>query len=676
MPPQSATNLRRLTAAGLEGDYGFFDAIDYTTREADSRADAAADGDSRATGTVVRTYLAHHAGMTLVALANALLGDSMVERFHADPRVQATELLLQERVPRHAPTINRDPSTKCGPSRRRRRCRMRRFRSPHTAFPHAQFLSNGNYVTVVTNAGGGSSFCRGLAVTKSRRDPTRDPGSQFVYLRDVRSGAVWSATYHPTAAEPDDYLVEFRADRATFRRHDDGISTQLDVAVSTEDDVEVRRVTVANQSTRIREIDVTSYAEIVLAPPADDFAHPAFGKLFLETEYLADSARAALPSARARSSRAARVGHARRQPRRPAAGTRRMGNGSRAIPRSRPGHRPARPRSMDARYQARQASCSTRSSAFANGSGSSQGPRSRLSFATGIASDRERPKRSPRSIATRAAAVTHVRARLHARAEWPAPSGYLERRSIAVRTSGIEGALHRWLASGGLRRRFGRTSSAKRASGPTASPAICRFSSCASTGDDDVAARAPGASGARIPATERAERRRRHPERASDPAIWTRFTRSSRPCSTTGRGGCGSIDPAASYLLRADLIGRTDTSLLEAAARAVLGADRGDLARPSRRAAPGPDQPTAGASWLRPSSEPTVHPLAEPPMHADVEWPSADSPTMGANYAIVSRAIRRRRCHGRTSSRTRTSAPSSPPRGQRTHGRRTAGKTG
>ena len=167
---------------------------------------------------------------------------------------------------------------------------LRRYRSPHTAFPHAQFLSNGTYVTIVTNAGGGSSFHRGLAVTKSRRDPTRDPGSQFVYLRDVRSGSVWSATYHPTAAEPDDYIVEFRAEKATFRRHDDEISTQLDVAVSTEDDVEVRRVTVANQSTRIREIDLTSYAEIVLASPADDLAHPAFGKLFLETEFLADSA--------------------------------------------------------------------------------------------------------------------------------------------------------------------------------------------------------------------------------------------------------------------------------------------------------------------------------------------------------------------------------------------------
>jgi cyclic beta-1,2-glucan synthetase len=288
--PRGASNLRRLGAAGLEGDYGFFDAIDYTHREAEQTDDAAAGARGAGEGTVVRTYFAHHAGMTLVALANALLGDTMVNRFHADPRVQATELLLQERVPRRSATIQPRPIDEIRAVAPAPATPLRRYRSPHTAFPHAQFLSNGNYVTIVTNAGGGSSFYRGLAVTKSRRDATRDPGGQFVYLRDVRSGAVWSATFHPTAAEPDEYGVEFRAARATFRRHDDDVSTQLDVAVSIEDDVEVRRVTVVNQSARIREIDVTSYAEIVLASPADDLAHPAFGKLFLETEYLADSA--------------------------------------------------------------------------------------------------------------------------------------------------------------------------------------------------------------------------------------------------------------------------------------------------------------------------------------------------------------------------------------------------
>jgi cyclic beta-1,2-glucan synthetase len=286
-PAQSATNLRRLSAAGLEGEYGFFDAIDYTARESD--ADAPTPTATPASGTVVRAYMAHHAGMTLVALANTLLGNAMVRRFHADTRVQATELLLQERVPRHVPAIQPRPLDEMRALASPTAVAVRHWRSAHTVFPHAQFLSNGTYVTVVTNSGGGASFWRSLAVTKSRRDPTRDPGTQAVYLRDVRSGTVWSAAYHPTAAEPDDYNVEFRPERATFRRHDDQIATQLDIAVSTEDDVEVRRITVVNQSTRIREIEVTSYAEIVLAPPADDLAHPAFGKLFLETEYLADS---------------------------------------------------------------------------------------------------------------------------------------------------------------------------------------------------------------------------------------------------------------------------------------------------------------------------------------------------------------------------------------------------
>jgi cyclic beta-1,2-glucan synthetase len=155
-PGQSAANLRRLTAAGLEGDYGFFDAIDYTVRESDPDV-TAPRAELPAAGTVVRTYLAHHAGMTLVAIANALLGDRMVERFHAETRVKATELLLQERVPRHAPAIPAGPSTKCAssPLRRPSPCGSTDRR---TVFPHAQFLSNGNYATIVTNGGGGASF--------------------------------------------------------------------------------------------------------------------------------------------------------------------------------------------------------------------------------------------------------------------------------------------------------------------------------------------------------------------------------------------------------------------------------------------------------------------------------------------------------------------------------------
>jgi cyclic beta-1,2-glucan synthetase len=288
-PAEAARNLRRLAGAGLLGQYGYYEAVDYTHRTAGESEEGGGHTGPNP-GTVVRAFMAHHQGMTLVALANALLGDRMVERFHADPRVRATELLLQERVPRQAPIAQPRPVEETRLAGPLPAHPVRRFRSPHTRFPHAQFLSNGNYTAVVTNAGGGASFCRGRAVTRHRDDPTRDPGSQFLYLRDVRSGAVWAPTFHPLATEPEDYVVSFLAEKATFRRRDEDISTQLDVAVSNEDDVEVRRLALTNHSDRPREIEVTSYAEIVLGAQADDLAHPAFGKLFVETEYLAASA--------------------------------------------------------------------------------------------------------------------------------------------------------------------------------------------------------------------------------------------------------------------------------------------------------------------------------------------------------------------------------------------------
>jgi cyclic beta-1,2-glucan synthetase len=287
-PTAAASNLRRLAREGLLGTYGYFDAVDYTPRHPEE-PEADASGAERTRGTVVRAWLAHHQGMTLAALAGALAGNRMVERFHADPRVQATELLLQERVPRHAALLLPRPDEETRVAASIPPAAVRRFRSPHTAFPHAQFLSNGNYTAVVTNAGGGTSFCRGRAVTRWRQDSTRDPGGQYLYLRDVRSGRVWSATHHPTARDAEDDVATFTMEKATFQRRDDEIGTRLDVAVSPEDDVEVRRLEVTNHGDRPRELEITSYAEIVLAPNADDLAHPAFGKLFVESEYVADS---------------------------------------------------------------------------------------------------------------------------------------------------------------------------------------------------------------------------------------------------------------------------------------------------------------------------------------------------------------------------------------------------
>ena len=294
-PGKAARNFRHLKGQGVEGSLGYYDAVDYTPRRpTDATDETVVALDARPTpgpvpGVIVKNYLAHHQGMTLVALANVLLGDVMVDRFHADPRVKATELLLQERIPREAPVIEPRPAeeTRVAPLAPPRT--PRRIRSPNTPYPRAQLLSNGSYVAIVTNSGGGASLCRGRAVTRWREDLTRDPGSQFIYLRDVHSGAVWSAAHQPIGKEADTFLVEFLAEKAILERSDHGIETRLEVAVSPEDDVEVRRVSLTNRSDRPRELELTSYVEIGLGSLIEDVAHPAFGKLFIETEWIPES---------------------------------------------------------------------------------------------------------------------------------------------------------------------------------------------------------------------------------------------------------------------------------------------------------------------------------------------------------------------------------------------------
>jgi cyclic beta-1,2-glucan synthetase len=286
-PAAAAANLESLARDGAEGRFGFYESVDY----GEKRAGVGGAPPAQVTGPeIVRAYFSHHQGMSLVALANVVRDDVFVRRFHADPRVQATELLLQERVPREAIVSEPRPAGGATAASSVPVLSSRRFRSPHTVSPHTHFLSNGRYTTAVTHAGGGFSTWRGLAVTRQREDRTSDAGAHAIYLRDPWSGEVWSPAYLPSRREPDEYDVTFELDKATFRRRDGDFETQFQVAVSPEDDVEVRRLSITNHGDRPREIEVTSYAEIVLGRPEDDAAHPAFGKLFIETEYDAQNA--------------------------------------------------------------------------------------------------------------------------------------------------------------------------------------------------------------------------------------------------------------------------------------------------------------------------------------------------------------------------------------------------
>jgi cyclic beta-1,2-glucan synthetase len=277
-PAASVRNFSRLAEAGGCGRYGWYEALDYTPGRIP-------EGNSVA---VVRAYMAHHQGMSLVAIANTLRGGTMRTRFHANPIVQATELLLQERPPRDVAVkwVRAEEVNQTTQVRELVPPMLRRFRSPHDRVPRSHLLSNGRYAVMITAAGSGYSRWGNLAVSRWREDVTCDSWGSYVYLRDVENGYVWSAGYQPSGARPDSYEVAFSEDRTEITRRDGTLTTTLDVVVSPEEDGDVRRVSISNLGVRTREIELTSYSEIVLAPASDDAAHPAFSKLFIQTEFM------------------------------------------------------------------------------------------------------------------------------------------------------------------------------------------------------------------------------------------------------------------------------------------------------------------------------------------------------------------------------------------------------
>ncbi len=279
MPLAACRNLQTMAGNGFLGDYGFYEAVDYTPSRVPRGKHHA----------IVRVFMAHHQGMSLLAFEHALLNRPMQRRFMSDPLARATELLLQERVPKQGATLHlhaaevsanaRPPAAESGEI-------MRVFTDPNTPIPEVHLLSNGSYHVMATHAGGGYSRWRELAVTRWREDTTSDGWGTFIYLRDHDSGRYWSTAYQPTLRKADHYEAIFVQARAEYRRRDQAIEAHTEISVSPEDDVEIRRVKLTNLSSRTRHIEVTSYAEVVLAPLNADLAHRAFSNLFVQTEIL------------------------------------------------------------------------------------------------------------------------------------------------------------------------------------------------------------------------------------------------------------------------------------------------------------------------------------------------------------------------------------------------------
>ena len=278
-PEAACLNLQRLAAEGLLGQYGFYEAVDYTPARLPR-------GQSSAT---IRSFMAHHQGMIFLSIAYLILDRPMQKRFESEPMFQATTLLLQERVPKtgvfqqHATEFSTMSTTESSGE-----MPVRVLASPDTPIPEVQLLSNGRYHVMVTNAGGGYSRWKDLAVTRWREDTTCDNWGTFCYIRDVSSGVFWSNTHQPTLKRAKSQETIFSEGRAEFRRSDLDYDTYTEIVVSPEDDIELRRVRISNRARFRRTIEITSYAEVVLAMPAADALHPAFSNLFVQTEIVSE----------------------------------------------------------------------------------------------------------------------------------------------------------------------------------------------------------------------------------------------------------------------------------------------------------------------------------------------------------------------------------------------------
>ncbi|MCY6356795.1 GH36-type glycosyl hydrolase domain-containing protein [Clostridium sp. ZS2-4] len=269
-------NMERLIGEGLEDRYGFYEAVDYTK-------DRIPKGNKNS---IVKCFMVHHEGMSLMALDNVLKDNILQKRFHNISKVKATELLLQEKVPNRIVYEREHRFEASDMSYDKQNIMVRKFNTANTDMPETHLLSNGSYSMMISNSGSGYGKKEDMTIYRWKEDVTLDSSGMFFYIKNVKDNKYWSNTYEPCKNEGDKYEVIFSLDKAEFKREDRDISTYTEIAVSNEDDAEVRRISIANHGNETKIIEITSYCEVTLAPLNSDIVHPAFGNLFIRTEFI------------------------------------------------------------------------------------------------------------------------------------------------------------------------------------------------------------------------------------------------------------------------------------------------------------------------------------------------------------------------------------------------------
>jgi cyclic beta-1,2-glucan synthetase len=272
----SIGNMKKLIEEGLEGRYGFYEAADYTKERLPK-------GKKKA---IIKCFMVHHEGMSLMALNNVLNNNILQQRFHRIPVVKATELLLQERVPRRVIYDREQRFDVIDLTTEKQNIVVRSFNTAKTPMPETHLLSNGAYSIMLTNSGSGYGKLNDMTAYRWREDLTLDNTGMFFYIKNLNSNEYWSAAYEPCKVEGENYEVIFSLDKAEFKRKDGNLSTYTEIAVSQEDNAEVRKLSITNHSDHLRTVEVTSYCEVTLAPYNADIVHPTFSNLFIRTEFI------------------------------------------------------------------------------------------------------------------------------------------------------------------------------------------------------------------------------------------------------------------------------------------------------------------------------------------------------------------------------------------------------
>ncbi len=278
VPEPAVANLRELESVRGSGLYGFHEAVDF------GRSQRSAPHRPR----VVRSWMSHHQGMILLAIDNHLNGNPMVERFHADRHIAGVEMLLHERMPRRPPRLKASRQPRSGPA-------VRVAPRPDTwavesGSARAQYtlLGNGHYGILLDARGTSRSFWDDVALTRWQPDRVGINGGQRMFISDLDKQQSFRVGSLAAGRDEEAGQVSFGPHRAEWRERAMGLLIRQQVAVASQHDIEARRVIIANETARERRIFILDHAEVVLAPVGDFERHPAFSRLFIESECLAE----------------------------------------------------------------------------------------------------------------------------------------------------------------------------------------------------------------------------------------------------------------------------------------------------------------------------------------------------------------------------------------------------